>query len=488
MTDTRLWIHRLGLPLLHAGAIFGTIILLFWQAASFLPEGTNDRGPQCGHWALVNGGKLIGTPVSMAAALSEMPYSKQGHSFAQLSSAFGRHGILAVGYSESFQEFAKHPSPAIVHLSDPDHFVVAIASESSSTLFFDGDGRRVRLPTSEIKKRWTGNVLRLEKSNTHEVIEGPAIQFDCLYSDQGNIPLDSDVCKFEFPFQNRGDSTLLIEDISASCSCIASSVTSTEIAPGGGGVITLEYAVDEGGLQFLHLIRVRTNDPRNPIVTLSAAGNLDHAVKLAPKLASFGNIDAGGEVASKVIVIQYSGDDEFEVVDIRSSDPRVQAEIVELTHEELFRVWAGVHRVGSVDSIEKILRINIQPEESMLGKADIDAELMLVTNCKSSPEIVIPVRARILPVVRSVPECIHIPADHEGAATAFLVHSKGIAIAAVGSNADSHGVSVGTHETSNPGCVRLTLKKSRGNYAGQVMFTVKVAGETGVINVPIEIR
>lgn len=165
---------------------------LCWSRDEVAPSGMKSHGerPQCGHWALTRAANLLGVPLTVTASMRLLPSNPAGHSFLELRSALRTKGIEARGRSESFESFLAGEFPAIVHLKDPDHFVVAIRTDKGVLTFFDGAGRRARIPIDGIRERWTGNLLRLTRvvPERSSAPAAPRMQFDTLYIDQGNIP------------------------------------------------------------------------------------------------------------------------------------------------------------------------------------------------------------------------------------------------------------------------------------------------------------
>ena len=68
----------------------------------------------------------------------------------------------------------------------------------------------------------------------------PAIEFTELNHDFGNI-IEGEVASFQFTFSNKGDDSIKLTNVRASCGCTTPLWTKEEVAPGETGVITAQY-------------------------------------------------------------------------------------------------------------------------------------------------------------------------------------------------------------------------------------------------------
>lgn len=68
----------------------------------------------------------------------------------------------------------------------------------------------------------------------------PTIEFTELNHDFGNI-IEGEVASFQFTFINKGDDSIKLTNVRASCGCTTPLWTKEEVAPGETGVITAQY-------------------------------------------------------------------------------------------------------------------------------------------------------------------------------------------------------------------------------------------------------
>ncbi len=99
------------------------------NTTSLSPIASNNQyssnGLQCGHWCFFYGCRMLGVNVSLEQTAGILPIRPQGHSFQELQDAFAKQGVIATGFQQSISELKKSSFPCILHLSNPDHFVIA---------------------------------------------------------------------------------------------------------------------------------------------------------------------------------------------------------------------------------------------------------------------------------------------------------------------------------------------------------------------------
>jgi len=99
------------------------------------------------------------------------------------------------------------------------------------------------------------------------------------------IAVDEDVLNFgevlegiavvhTFVLSNIGDETLLITDVQVTCGCTTTALEKMELAPGES--VDLEVTLDTAGFgdTIAKSVRISSNDPATPLLTLQIIGNL----------------------------------------------------------------------------------------------------------------------------------------------------------------------------------------------------------------------
>lgn len=102
------------------------------------------RGTQCAHWCALRSCELVGIPVTLERVMSLLPSRTDGHSLQQLMEALRELGAAVDGVAMPVESLhAGLDGPTIVHLNDPDHFMVVTSVTGDRVHGFDGLGQRV---------------------------------------------------------------------------------------------------------------------------------------------------------------------------------------------------------------------------------------------------------------------------------------------------------------------------------------------------------
>jgi hypothetical protein len=97
---------------------------------------------------------------------------------------------------------------------------------------------------------------------------GPAISFGYEVKDLGQVSGGQKVT-VRFPFSNRGDGDLVVQDVRADCGCTEISEATREVPPKGISEIVAVLDTTGAPGRKQRRILVQSNDPGRPIVTLT---------------------------------------------------------------------------------------------------------------------------------------------------------------------------------------------------------------------------
>jgi ABC-type bacteriocin/lantibiotic exporter with double-glycine peptidase domain len=184
--------------------------------------------PQCAHWAIFRTAQLLGIPTESGEIQHLLPNQPKGHSLAQVVETLAKIGVDVEAYRNDWDSLSKKSFPCIVHLKEPEHYIVVsgIEPERGYVHIFDDAGNRTRQRRELFEQRWTGYTLHVKKNVDFFVAkikdDKPQILFDHLTIDKGDIPAIGEPTEFVFPIRNLGKSNLVIEDIKVSCGCLKS--------------------------------------------------------------------------------------------------------------------------------------------------------------------------------------------------------------------------------------------------------------------------
>jgi hypothetical protein len=118
----------------------------------------------------------------------------------------------------------------------------------------------------------------------------PVIEFEKTVVDLGKVQAGKKVTA-SFPFKNAGDQTLQITRISGSCGgCTSLKATLTTVQPGQSAAIEAAFTTPSGGGSISKRLRVETNDPARPSVSLAVKGESIPIATLSPKRLNVGKI------------------------------------------------------------------------------------------------------------------------------------------------------------------------------------------------------
>ena len=361
---------------------------------------------QCGHWAVVKCGRLLGFPVSSHTVSTILPRRKEGHSLRELQQAFHAIGAQAEATRRSWESLLSGDFPCIAHLKDPDHFVVVSGVDSQGVHLYDDAGRRRTIARELLEKRYSGYAVKVSRDATADSRSLAGIQFDTLLQDAGSISAHSGVVTYEFPFRNRSDADLAIEKVHLDCACMDSEWPTTPIGAGQAGQIRLRYRVRPEKGSFIHRAIVITNDPKAPRVVLEATGYSGMDASVRPEILELGQlVEAREHVAT--CLVTYTGDWlDFRIMGIDDSKlqgAKVSRFVNRLPTEEPDPDGGGRQYFEPPNNV-RVVEISVEPQ--VPAGERIDGSISIETNLDDYESLVIPVRGEVVGPVRPFPSVL----------------------------------------------------------------------------------
>lgn len=101
----------------------------------------------------------------------------------------------------------------------------------------------------------------------------PKAQFTETRYDFGVLPQGS-TTTHTFSLKNTGNKPLKIESVETTCGCTVATPTNTLIAPGEVGQIQVTFDSKGKAGEISRQVRIRTNDPKNPMNFLTIGGTV----------------------------------------------------------------------------------------------------------------------------------------------------------------------------------------------------------------------
>jgi thiol-disulfide isomerase/thioredoxin len=144
-----------------------------------------------------------------------------------------------------------------------------------------------------------------------------------------------------FLLKNVGTAPLKITKVKAACHCTATKLSRDEIAPGQEVELnaTLNLSLQKGPQN--REILVQTNDPVTPDVTLTFVGTAVPRAKVDPARVDVGNVE-GADPVSKTFKVTGERGLEFKIVNTRTSDEAVAAEVKVVTPGKEYEITVTV--------------------------------------------------------------------------------------------------------------------------------------------------
>ena len=261
------------------------------------------------------------------------------------------------------------------------------------------------------------------------------VQFETLFIDKGELPLDQETATYTFAFRNLGASDLLIEKVRTSCGCLGSTKPDDPIPPGGRGEISLTYQPSKRG-PFTHHADVHSNDPCVPVIKLTAAGNTERRMQIDPPELDLGRVILG-RTTSATCFVRYLGDKPLEVSEVTCDLPRAKLERHQITAERIEQLRANKRVMPKLLPDTHAITLSYTPE--VAADEPIQAKITLRTNIKGFEQVAIPVKAEVIAPVFLAPDVLffgEIGASAEVAQTVTVLSRSGqpFAIASVDVN------------------------------------------------------
>ncbi len=160
--------------------------------------------------------------------------------------------------------------------------------------------------------------------------KGPNIAFDSITHNVGKIP-EGDMIRDVFKFTNKGNATLEIISVDASCGCTSALLSKNKIEPGQSGEIEVKIETKDLGVsEITKTVTVTSNDPKQSQVVLTINGIVEPEFSLSEPALFFGSVARGKEV-TKEITITLPQDKQIKLLSAVSTDENVTVKMEPVT-------------------------------------------------------------------------------------------------------------------------------------------------------------
>lgn len=407
---------RIVIAFIGLGTLVGLAFGLTWYSRELPPATVNPQDVQCGHWCIVRCAELLGVPATVEEIVALMPPTPAGHSLHQLAQALERVGLRSTGRRAPFESLENCPGPWIVHLTDPDHFIVLVSVEAREGRIhaFDPLGKHETIPVDLVRGRWSGKILEVSRPEPPEPLprylsrstSAPCIQFQALFLDRGSLPANGQAATFEFDFENLGTAPLVIEAVRPSCACLQVDFPHEPVAAHGRGVITVRVNPGHTGGAFLHALDVQTNDPVQSHLRLKASGYVTTSLVINPPAIDLGNLLPGATVRRECFLRYHNTAEQLKLSDLTLKLPGAQAAWINHLDDSQAaqKLWPGATSDVDVPEGVSVIELTYRPPPEATGK--ISAILEARSNVAGFETLKIPVTGTVLQPVQFVPSIL----------------------------------------------------------------------------------
>ncbi len=151
--------------------------------------------------------------------------------------------------------------------------------------------------------------------------QSPRIVFQDALHDFGTVEQGDQVNRL-FKFTNQGTRDLRIESVKTSCGCTAAVISSEVIPPGQEGTISATFDTSRFFGERVKTISVHSNDPLQPVTTLTFQGAIAVEVAVEPAQLYLGRVRRGTN-ATHTIELLHDADKPIEITDATVANPFV---------------------------------------------------------------------------------------------------------------------------------------------------------------------
>ncbi|HXG18198.1 MAG TPA: DUF1573 domain-containing protein [Methylomirabilota bacterium] len=147
----------------------------------------------------------------------------------------------------------------------------------------------------------------------------PRIVFHDPVFDFGKVEQGAQVNHL-FRFTNQGGQDLRIESVKTSCGCTAAVISAEVIPPGQEGTISATFDTTHFSGEKAKSVSVYSNDPAQPVTTLTLQGEITVEVAVDPPQLYLGRVRRGEETVRSVDVL-YDAAKPIAITKIENSSP-----------------------------------------------------------------------------------------------------------------------------------------------------------------------
>ncbi len=207
--------------------------------------------------------------------------------------------------------------------------------------------------------------------------------------------------KHKFIVKNEGEAPLNLKLKSTSCSCTVGELDKDSIEPGEEGEVELEWTPTAAEAEFHKYAEICTNDPKNPLITLSVKGRVEELLKSSPSPLSGLKLNKVTRDRKVNLTVElYSGVlEKFNITGVKPSSPDIKTKIEPFTEEDL-----------KVEGAKSGYRVLVEFDPKNLKVGPIQESILVQTDVEEAKEWSFPMRGFFTGSILAMP---YIPEGEE---------------------------------------------------------------------------
>jgi len=273
---------------------------------------------------------------------------------------------------------------------------------------------------------------------------------------------------------NIGNAVLTASRIKSSCACIQARIEKYSIEPGRQTTLHVRmnpqnYHANDPRLGII----IYTNDPIDPIKTLTVSANIEPEFTIEPAELDFGDLPVGEEHVL-ILHARQELDEEFEVTRVTTSRLGVDVPFKEITTPD--------------DNGRRRFEIEVRVT-SYAKPGPLDSNLVVWTNIRRIPAVQVPIKGQVIGVT-AIPSTVHfglVEPDRGEVARMILRGPYRFEIAEIHTEMQGFSMEVVDGGSKMKQTVRIVMDKGvvPGSRHGTVDVTVLANGKHEFIVVPL---
>ena len=170
---------------------------------------------------------------------------------------------------------------------------------------------------------WDGNLAEASASSGGvtpiDVLRAPVLAVDQTTYDFGKMDVNSEG-RHDFLVTNQGNAELELTEDATGCKCKEVVLEKSKVPPGQSAKVTLVWTAGEATTEFEARALLRTNDPKQPKLIISARGRVIEAVRAVPPTLVFYELSAHESTTQEIPVFCFL-DEPMEILGVEYSNP-----------------------------------------------------------------------------------------------------------------------------------------------------------------------